>query len=95
MFGRTVAPTRAMVPAACNAHQPRQHRSLGHAKRRGDHRKRLRHQRQIALKLVQQTVVRAGKRSIYNPVRCARAVKKMPEGLAAATSPSSAKVRVS
>ena len=80
--------------------QARDHLSLGTAQCIGNGSKGLLDQRQITLPVVKQMKLEAGQRCIHDPLfhspsRCAREVKKMPLGSAAAISPTLAKFIVS
>lgn len=77
--------------AAIRGHgaQPCDHLGLADAQRGGDGVKGARGQRKIALEVIQQAVVDPVH---HSPIRCARAVKKMPDGDCAATSPSFSKL---
>lgn len=77
--------------------KPGDHLVLVRSKRAGDGGEGTRHQRQVALEFVHQPPVDRIETFEHgqSPVRCARAVKKMPDGLSATISPTLSKVRVS
>ena len=97
MFGCTVAPTRVTSPASCRAESRAMTIASLVLERVGHGCEGPRDQRQVALELVEQPPVERieALHHVHSPVRCARAVKKMPDGLWASISPICRKLWVS
>ena len=92
--GRKTAPTRLTAPDSAEPRQSVEHLAFADPERLGEHRVRLRHQREVALELVEEPELERGHRD-HIPIFFARHAKKIPLGLFAGSAVMRAKVAVS